>query len=59
MTLEWPCNSSRCVIRASVNERGREREQTVHHTSQTTLCHDSQDEDVSRRRSGAEVHGKK
>ena len=35
----------------------RERERDVYHTSQTILRHDSQEEGVSRRRSGAEVHG--
>ena len=35
----------------------RERERAVYHMSQTILRHDSQEEGVSRRRSGAEVHG--
>ena len=38
-------------------ESESERERAVYHTSQTILRHDSQDEGVSRRRSGAEVHG--
>ena len=38
-------------------EKERERERSVYHMSQTILRHDSQDESVSRRRSGAEVHG--
>ena len=39
------------------SESERERERAVYPTSQTILRHDSQDEGVSRRRSGAEVHG--
>ena len=53
------CDSSRCVIREGMNERERERERerSLYQMSQTILRHNSKDGGVSRRRSGAEVHG--